>query len=220
MRAHGVSFRLGCLGSQPSLFADLSPSQIIGDVAGLWEAVDIGGVAGLSEPGLDGDYRDSIIYLLKQIAPNGIRVRRVGLMVASGDNTRVVSLDRRASDIIPISYSYPIDPTVVHGVTGMLRLADAHDGYRSVVTVYPISGGTPVNFRVPSAWVDEVVRPMWNTHVFASGAYRRSQGVDLDLIETFESDQVHGSVIGAHVVPDRQEVLPRVSLFPGDWLQQ
>ena len=114
LRAHGVSFRLGCLGSQPSLFADLSPSQIIGDVAGLWEAVNIGGVAGLSEPGLDGDYRDSIIYLLKQIAPDGVRVRRVGFMVASGDNTRVVSLDRRASDIIPISYSDPIDPTVVH----------------------------------------------------------------------------------------------------------
>ena len=208
--AHGVSFRTGKLGSQLGLLATPEPSQVVESMVNVFGAVNYAGVKGLSEEGLNGDYRNSIAGLVKQIAPDGARVRRVGVVVASGKDTRVVSLERPASDIQVLDR---VTPGSTREVRGMLRVADAHNESRNIVTIYPIGGEPSVRFHVPNAWMDDVVPHMWNTYVFASGVYGPGRNAELQLVDIYEADPVDEQDIGVHMTSSvGQGALPNMTL--------
>lgn len=198
--SYGVSFRLGGMGSQPGLFAGPEPSEIVANMIKLFATIDQAGSDGLAKEGLNGEYQHSIARLVKQIAPDGSRVRRVGVVAASGKDTQMVNLQRRASEIKLIGDSERVVPGTMREVRGVLRVADAGAEQRRIVSVHPVGGGPPVLFHVPPAWMDDVVGHMWNTDVFASGVYQSGPGAELRLVD------IHGAGDGVRLTPGGWQV--------------
>ena len=139
----------------------------------------------------DPDYRQNFVGLGRRLAPDGRRISQVGFTLASGSTTRSLSVTTPASTFL----SRPMEPratsrTVVEA-SGVLRFADAI-GPRANRIRLERDDGSWQDVLVPPGLMDDIVRPMWNSHVTVTGSLRERQRI-IKLYEIWESDPDSGS---------------------------
>ena len=152
------------------------------------EMVENSGEAQLREHLPDPEYLSNFLSVAKKLAPDGERIRRVGLGCAAGAH-RYVVITKPASEIplppapeMTVPYLEP-EPVEIQGT---LLFADATDAERHGIKIVD-SDERLHTIQVPVGMLDDIVRPMWHMPVKIRGVRAENSGV-IVLQEIFEAD--------------------------------
>jgi hypothetical protein len=183
-----VSLKLGTSSLQMPLPGFLGASQVVSEIMDLMELVDKSAVSEIERRIPNPAYRRNFFGLAKKLAPDGDRIARVSFTSVDGGDTRTLSVTTPASRL-PV----PREPGGYQSgesveVSGVLRYADASSSQQNRNRIRVVrDGGTQVDIAVPEGLMDDIVRPLWASHVTIRGIRRRRSGV-LRLQEIWESE--------------------------------
>jgi hypothetical protein len=131
-------------------------------------------------------YFQNFVGLAKRIAPDGEKVRMVGLTKLTGSTESHLALTRTQSDISSISLTPSGSDKDVELVTvqGRLLYADARKSAGKIQLIDPRN--VPHYIIVPEGMMDDIVKPLWDEIVLVSGIQTKS-GISLKEISKIES---------------------------------
>ena len=132
-------------------------------------------------------YRQNFWALAKNLAPDGDRVRQVAFTMIRGDTTRTVELTTPARRLpTPLSPELSDAGYELATISGMLQYANADlDESYQIRIVDAQQKAHPV--RVPTALMNDIVMPLWNTTVSATGVWV-DDVIDLQDIRSDDSE--------------------------------
>ncbi|MDE2937496.1 MAG: hypothetical protein OXR67_01040 [Chloroflexota bacterium] len=191
MGSFAISFRLGQPVFQATLPNFLSANDVIREFIDLMEIASIDSeVENIAHRIPDPAYQRNFLGLARNLAPDGNRVSQVGFVVAQGTGPKILSVTKPGS-LFPMS-TLPDrgDSGMTINVSGMLRYADAGSKNRNRIRLVNADGESH-DIEVPSGMMDDIVRPMWNSHVTVKGYRRRKQRI-IRLQEIWESEPNSG----------------------------
>lgn len=145
----------------------------------------------ISEKVQDPAYQRNFLGIARNIAPDGNRIRQVGLATSSSSGPRILAMTKPASLFTPPDFGEQ-PPGSTLEVSGILRYADAGVGSRHRNRIRLLDDNERLhNIAVPEGLMDDIVRPMWNSHVTVRGNRRPRQKI-IRLLEIWESDPDSG----------------------------
>lgn len=122
----------------------------------------------------DPAYLRNFFGLARKIAPDGERISQVGFTAIRGGEQRSVGLTMPAAELPslpPEMLSPQVGPQQTPSepieIRGILRHADAMHEDRNVIQV--IDGNEKHTVQVPQGMMNDIVRPMWDSHVIIQG---------------------------------------------------
>ncbi len=188
-RGFALSLRLGQPMPQAPLPQFLGTSEVVSEFIDLMELASTSDADTLSRYVNEPAYQRNFIGLAKNIAPDGSRISRVGFTSVNRGDTRSIAVTRPSSEFP--AFDAPTttnEGTQVVERTGILRYADASAGPSSNNRIKLVNdGGDDYQVIVPAGLMDDIVRPMWNSHVTVRGTLRGRQR-NLRLTEIWESE--------------------------------
>ena len=195
-----VSLRIGRVVNQQMAFP-----RLLGFAEVLSEFMDLMDMVGRSEMSEiehripDPAYQRNFLGLAKKLAPDGDRISGVGFTSLSDGDVRSVSVNVPARALpTPLVEGLGQGGESFH-LSGVLRYADAGARQQGRNQIKIVSEGeVPVDLVVPEGLLDDVVRPLWNTHVTARATRRRRSRV-LVLQEIWESEPISGLELGPRI---------------------
>ena len=182
------SLRLGQPVHQPALPSFFDSAEIINEFMDLMDLANGSPeMHGISDRVQDPAYQRNFLGIARNIAPDGNRIRQVGLAAASSDGPRILAMTKPASLFLPPDFGdQPTGSTIE--VSGILRYADAGVGSRRGNRIKLSDDNDRLHdIAVPEGLMDDIVRPMWNSHVTVRG-YRLPRQRIIRLLEIRESD--------------------------------
>lgn len=188
-----ISLRLGNPTPKPSLPGFLNADEIISEFLDLMELANDSRIDEIQQRIPDVAYRHNFLGLAKNLAPDGKQIRQVGFSTASNTGARHISVTTPASQF-PTPNAGERQQHGQVEVRGMLRYADGSAGTSSRNRIRLIENrGTQHEISVPPGLMDDIVRPLWNSHVTVKGTRHRGQRV-IRLHEIWESDPISEQV--------------------------
>ena len=163
-----VTLKIGRPTEQLHLSGVLDTSQVIDEFMDFMELLNRSRMDELRERISDEAYYRNFVGLAKKMAPDGDRVRQVGLTSTRPTGERYVEVTRPKPEFtVPPSTSDTARLEHVT-VTGSLRFADATHGERATIKIVE-EGGESHDVRVPEGMMNDIVKPMWDSTVTVSG---------------------------------------------------
>ncbi len=178
-----IGIRLAHSGDQPSFPGMLGTEEIVTELMDLLEYANESRTDEIAERIPDLHFRQNFLGLSKKLAPDGRRIRQVGFTSVNGAGVRTLSVTTPASDFLSPRREPRGPDTSVVTVSGLLRLADA-SGRK--IRLHG-KNDSKHDVLVPRGLMDDIVRPMWNSHVTVRGSLRGKQKL-IRLFEIWESD--------------------------------
>ena len=136
-------------------------------------------------------YLRNFFGLARKIAPDGERISQVGFTAIRGGEQRSVGLTMPAAELPslpPEMLSPQAEPQQTTSepveIRGILRHADAMREDGNVIQV--IDGNKRHTVQVPQGMMNDIVRPMWNSHVIIQGV-RTGEHIILEDIRPDDS---------------------------------
>ena len=204
-----VSLRIGRVNQQTAFPGFLGFGEVLSEFMDLMDMVSRSEMSEIEDRIPDPAYQRNFLGLAKKLAPDGDRISGVGFTSLSNGDVRSVSVNVPARALPTPSVEGPGRGGESFHVSGVLRYADAGARQQGRNQIKIVSEGEgPVDLVVPEGLMDDVVRPLWNTHVTARATRRRRNRV-LVLQEIWESEPDSGRELGprisAAVRPNRGE---------------
>lgn len=135
----------------------------------------------------DPSYLRNFLGLTKKIAPDGERIRQVGFTAIRNGDARSV-LFTRSAPLLPMPPVEESDNFETVEVSGVLRYADA-SGRKNQIKVVNEDSGKQRRVEVPTGMMNDIVRPMWDSHVIITGV-RKGNVIELqDIRESVMAQQ-------------------------------
>lgn len=179
-----VTLRLGRQMQLPGF--DLS-SEVIDELVECLELLNEGDDERLKEKIPQETYYRNFIGLAGKIAPDGDKVKMVGLTRVKDDREVRIALTK-TQDEISTTANRRAFPVSTEGeavtVTGRLLFADATRTTGRIQLVEP--SGQRHNVMVPEGMMDDIVRPLWDKVVKVSGVKLSRGGISLQGISEAE----------------------------------
>jgi len=136
-------------------------------------------------------YLRNFFGLARKIAPDGERISQVGFTTTRGGEQRSVGLTMPAAELPslpPEMLSPQVEPQQTPSepieIRGILRHADAMREDSNVIQV--IDGNEKHTVQVPQGMMNDIVRPMWDSHVIIQGV-RTGEHIILEDIRPDDS---------------------------------
>ncbi len=189
VRGFALSLRLGHPLPQAPLPQFVGPGEIVGEFIDLMELANTSDADTIAQHVGEPAYQRNFIGLAKNIAPDGNRISRVGFTSVNRGDTRSIDVTRPSSQFPALDTIAPrAQDTEMVERSGILRYADASAGPSNNNRIKLINdGGNDYQVAVPAGLMDDIVRPMWNSHVTVRGTLRGRQRY-IRLMEIWESD--------------------------------
>lgn len=149
----------------------------------------------------DPEYLWNFLSLVRNIAPDGERVRQVGFTAVRGNEEQKVAIARPRSKFPTTHAESGVTESVE--VRGWLRRADAFSEESNKIGIRDESGTSRVVI-VPTNQMDDIVRPLWGKKVVVTGTRRLNEPsgpIKLQTILPLEEDQLGENsygVLGSH----------------------
>jgi len=178
--SYAVSFRVGQL--KQKKLPGMDPSKEI--IAELLDCINL--IESKSEAELklripDEKYRNHFLQLLKQIKPDGNRIKTVGFTASLGGREKRVLVTSDTGDSLSPeaknrnAKQIPSDNNLSQNIEiqGLLRYADSTRQSSNKIRVIDKNGFTH-KIEVPVELMDDVVRPHWDAEVKITGVHKKS----------------------------------------------
>jgi hypothetical protein len=192
----GVSLRLGQPVIQPSLPGFFGPPDVIREFMDLIDLVNRLQDDEIQERIPEEAYRKNFLGLVKNLAPDGDRIRQVSFTTLRGSDVQAVAVTTPSSSIRVSDGGDGMVGSSLVEVSGTLRYADAGTGNRNHNRIRLVDDAGPSHdVIVPEGLMDDIVRPLWNSFVTVRGSYRARQKLPR-LIEIWESEPDSGRAVG------------------------
>lgn len=183
-----VTFRVG-QSEQMNLPGLSFGQQVIDEMLGCLEIFIKGDQAELKKRIPDEAYYNNFIGLARSIAPDGKDLNLVGFTTTRGGKEKRVAITRTE---ITQNFSMAVAPKVIEVdedqteamVIGMLRYADSRKEGKDAIQIVD-DGNVTHKITVPQGMMSDIVKPLWDTKVKASGRYKGKQLI-LENIEPYE----------------------------------
>ena len=186
-----VALKLGHLENQAALPGMLGIDDVVVEFLDLLELANNSRRDELTERIPDNNYMQNFVGLGRKLAPDGNRIRQVDFALVNGRIKRSLSVTTPAANFMPHTPTTTDIGSAVREVSGILKYADARSSGAHRIRLEPVNGDTHF-VSVPAGMMDDIVRPMWNSHVTVRGATPRRGNV-LRLYEIWESDPETGT---------------------------
>ena len=177
-----IGIKLAHAGNQASFPKMLGTEEIVNELLDLLELANESQTDEIEARIPDLSYRLNFVGLGKKIAPDGTRVRQVGFTSVNGKGTRALSVTTPGSMFLSPQHDRDSDQRVIT-VDGILRFADANG---RTIRIHQ-DNGVRHNVLVPPGLLDDIVRPLWNSHVTVRGTLRGRQKI-IRLYDIWEFD--------------------------------
>ena len=171
------SFSVTLKFSRPQLYFSgmLETAAIIDEFMDLLALINSSHIIEIQKRIPDPAYLRNFFGLAKRIAPDGERIRQVGFTAIRDGVQRSVGLTMPAEELPSLPPEMLSSPRVVLKQTpsepieirGILRHADAMREDSNVIQV--IDGKKKHIVQVPQGMMNDIVRPMWDSHVIIQG---------------------------------------------------
>lgn len=164
----------------PSMEGDVvEPERLIAEVLDCLETLGSGGAEALKPLIPDQAYRRNFVALAERLAPDGNRVKLVGLTSLAGGIERQVALRQP-----PVKErSHPANGQVsIVEVTGTLRFASSVSDRTPVIKVID-DQGKEHRFKVPKGLMADIIKPYWEERVEVKGEVRGKKIILVDIHE-------------------------------------
>ena len=188
-----IAIKLAHPREQGSFTDMLRTEEIIVEFMDLMETAEGAHVDELKARIPDPAYRRNFIGLGRKLAPDGDRIRRVGFTLVNGRVKRSLSVTTPASQFLSLQADSPSrSGEAPVEVSGTLKVADASNLTSDSNRIRLVCDDeSHYDVSVPAGLMDDIVRPMWNSHVTVRGSLRLRQRV-IRLHEIWESDPESG----------------------------
>ena len=185
-----IAFKLTHARDQSSFPGMLGAEEVIGEFLDLIELANGDREDELRSRIPDPNFRQNFVGLGKRLAPDGKRIRQVGFTFVNGKTTRTLAVTTPASRFLSPRIEARGSSRTVVEASGVLKYADATGKNNSRIRLDGLDGSSH-EVLVPPGLMDDIVRPMWNSHVTVRGSRRRRQRIIM-LYEIWESDPDSG----------------------------
>lgn len=177
-----VTLKLGRPTGQLFLPGVITTDDIMDEFMDLMEMASQARVSEILKRISDPAYFRNFIGLSRKIAPDGERIRQVGLTTVRNGSERFVDVSTPASEFPPIpapeeSQEFETEPVELRGV---LRYADAMRDVNNKIKIIDKSGKT-LDIEVPEGMMNDIVRPLWASQVRVNGIRTGSRIVLKDI---------------------------------------
>ncbi len=176
---------------QPPSHRMLETTAIIDEFMDLLRLVNTSRTTEIQQRIPDPAYLRNFFVLARKIAPDGERISQVGFTAIRSGEQRSVGLTIPAAELpsLPPEMLVPqVEPQQTPSepveIRGILRHADAMRKDSSVIQV--IDGNENHTVQVPQGMMNDIVRPMWGSHVIIQGV-RTSEHIILEDIRPDDS---------------------------------
>ncbi|MDX1975015.1 MAG: hypothetical protein SFT92_05000 [Rickettsiales bacterium] len=182
-----VTFRVGQ--SEQMILPGLSfGQQVIDEMLGCLEIFISGDQTELKKRIPDQAYYNNFIGLARSIAPDGKDLNLVGFTTTRNGKEKRVAITRneRAHNINPITPPKVIDVEDDRSeaiIIGVLRFADSVKAGKDIIKIVDDENAGH-KLTVPEGMMSDIVKPLWNTKVVATGRYKGKQLI-LEDIEAY-----------------------------------
>jgi len=167
--------QLGLRGMEPEII--LEPERIIDDLFDCLDSFQKKDDERLKELIPDATYRRNFVALAEKLAPDGDKVKVVGLTVTRHGQERQVALVKRQVEERVRKKTHKETVTIM----GELLFADSKQLKRKRIKIVE-AGGTEHTLIVPDGMMADVVKPLWEDMVVATGV-KRGNVIRLEHIE-------------------------------------
>lgn len=175
-----VTIRIGSHPKQKQLF-DTEPDDVVFEVAECIEAFNSEMANELKDRIGDSKYYLNFVHLMRQLAPDGDRIRAVGFTVIQAGTERRVALTHPPS---PDWYLKEKRNQKTVRFSGVLTEA-AKKKTSNVIGIRDNKGKVNA-VHVPSALLNDIVRPLWDREV---NVVAREKGKRVELVDIQPTDQ-------------------------------
>ncbi len=139
--SYGVTIRLSKPESQLEMFEKVRPQEVIDEILFCIEKINNNDVEAIEKHIQDSDYSKDFISKARALAPDGDKIKQVGLTVLRNGKEKTVSYQRVGKDIKANNKSTPSDNLHTNEATieqrqlvGILQVADAKNNKIKIVT--------------------------------------------------------------------------------------
>ena len=155
---------------QPHLSEVIETAAIIDEFMDLLALINRSHIIEIQQRIPDPAYLRNFFGLARKIAPDGERISQVGFTAIRDGEQRSVGLTLPAADLPslpPEMLSPQQTPSEPIEIRGILRHADAMREDTNVIQV--VDGTKKHTVQVPQGMMNDIVRPMWDSHVIIQG---------------------------------------------------
>lgn len=172
--SYAVSIRLGGTQIEAAVLINLPEiADVISEFMTIVEKVNASADDELGELIPDDVYRRNAVALIRQIAPDGAKIKQVGFTSSGIGGVRLIGLTRTRKDFKPTKTDAKEEQVTIQGT---LLFADATGASNEIRVVDKEKKQHKV--KVPPEMMDDIVRPLWNSTVAVQGV-RKGQSVTL-----------------------------------------
>ena len=194
-----VSLRIGYANQQMAFPGFLPFGDVLNEFMDLMDMVSRSDILEIADRIPDAAYQRNFLGLAKKLAPDGDRISGVGFTTLNDGFMRSVSVNVPARALPSPEVEVPGPGGESFDVSGVLRYADAGARQQGLNLIKIVNEGqSSFDLVVPVRLMDDVVRPLWNSHVTARVTRRRRSRV-LVLQEIWESEPISGRVVGHRI---------------------
>lgn len=165
-----INLRLGRQMELPGFDFDIS-GEVVDEIIECFGLLNNGQENEIKEKIPDETYFQNFVGLAKRIAPDGEKVKMVGLTKLKDGQEVRVSFTRKQEQIISFVKSASVDEEekgVFVSVQGRLLLADARESKRKIQLIDEDNAKYTV--IVPEGMMDDIVKPLWDEIVVVTGS--------------------------------------------------
>ena len=177
-----VTLKLGRPTGQLFLPGVLTTNDVLDEFMDLMEMVSQSRISEIRNRISDPAYFRNFIGLSRKIAPDGERIRQVGLTSLRNGTERFVDVSTPASEFPPLPVheelkEFETEPVELRGV---LRYADATSDARNRIKIIGESREAHI-IEVPDGMMNDIVRPLWASQVRVNGIRKGSRIILEDI---------------------------------------
>ena len=181
--SYAVTLRLATSFHQPELPGiGMDLESRLGEFVELMAFLNNATDEGVAERIPDDAYRRNFLGLVKRLAPDGDRIRKIDFATQSAGEPHAAILDRPAKEMPSFRASKGTKDSEPIEIKGQLLYADALK--TSTIRLVDDSGETH-GIIVPKGMMNDIVRPLWDSYVQVKGT-RRGKALLLDEIDSVE----------------------------------
>ena len=190
-----IAIKLGHSPEQASFPGMFGTEDVLSEFLDLMELADSSRDQEIQRRISNPHYLQNFVGLGRKLAPDGKRIRQVGFTLVNGEMTRSLSVTTPASRFLPPKIESRGYSARVVEASGILRFADASRRRPNRIRL-DNADGSHQEILVPQGLMDDIVQPMWNSHVTVKGSLRPRQKI-IRLFEIWESDPDSGQRISS-----------------------
>lgn len=165
IRTGSVAVTLKVGGPSQTGLMQVGGGGVVGPTLDAIETVATSDVEELAAAYPEDTYRRELVRLVRDIAPDGVKVAQVGFTAVSAGNERTFPLTTTKKELSGLNQRTTPEERV-ETVTGALLFVDGtRTNNLSIQIVQP--GGAKRRIKVPVGMMDDIVRPLWGKAVTA-----------------------------------------------------